>query len=800
MKLVFNLFISFCVGWLMFMVSSCSPYRTLREDQYLVHKNKVIINLPATERSAFIQHVPTSDLEDLIKQRPNQRILWYKFNLALYSYGIRKDNKWRRFWQRMGEPPSVLDTALTFRSSKQMTLFLHKKGYFMARVLDSTAYSSRPKKYYSKNKSYTFFKVNPGPLYTIKNLRFSIDDTALVPSIRKASRDTKVKLGNPYDEDVLSSERVRMESEMRNLGYFTFNRQYVYFEIDSNLHEHGVRVKQKIENPQLDFNTPDTSIRINSHRVYSYQKIYVQIEPAPGTESTVFDTTRIGDYYFILPPRSPVRPYIIARSLYINPGEEFSQRDVEYTYNRLSALQMFRQISINVNTNPTNPSGTELIVLIKLTPGTKRNASVQAEGTSRIGNLGVNASLHLGNRNLFRGAEVLSLGVFGGLEAQRTNDELFQSQQAIEGLPFNTLEYGAEGTVRIPDLWIPRNRLKKPRYERPATLFSAGYNRQVRNAYDRDLTQASFGYTWSLHRRHVFTINPLELSVIKIVKSPSFENRLLQTGNSLLINSYRNHFILGGKLQYYYTNKREGVSRNFVELRSTLESAGNSMYLIAGAVNAARDTNGSYLASSVPFAHFIKTDADLRLNSILTAHTNHVYRLYGGLGLTLNNVNVLPFEKSFFGGGANNNRAWILRTMGPGGMADTMPNVDRIGDMKLEFNYEYRFDLIQALEGALFVDAGNIWLLNKDIKRPLAEFNLERFYKELAVGAGFGLRLDLDFFILRLDMAMRMHDPMLPTGERWIWESKKTYEQVWWDNQRRYKRNVNFNFAIQYPF
>jgi hypothetical protein len=322
----------------------------------------------------------------------------------------------------------------------------------------------------------------------------------------------------------------------------------------------------------------------------------------------------------------------------------------------------------------------------------------------------------------------------------------------------------------------------------------------MRNAYDRDLTQASFGYTWTLKGRKVFTFNPLEMSVIKIEKSASFEERLAATGNSLLINSYRNHFILGGKLSFYYTNKREGAMRNYLELRTSVESAGNTMFLMAGLINATQDTNGSYLASSVPFAHFIKTDADVRFNNFLSESTNHVYRIYGGLGITLNNINVLPFEKSFFGGGANNNRAWILRTLGPGGLTDTLLNVDRIGDMKLEFNYEYRFDLIQALEGALFIDAGNIWLLKEDPKRPLAEFKLDRFYKELAIGGGFGVRLDLDFFILRLDMGIRLHDPMLPIGERWIWEPKKVYEEQWWAGQRTYKHNVNFNFAIQYPF
>ena len=792
-------------------LASCNPYKQLAEGQYLLEKVEVDYKLPSKiQKAEFYKKVITDDISDIIKQKPNNKLLGlFKFHLRVYSYGSKKDNKFRNWLKRIGEPPVILDTNLVGKSSNQMLLFLKKKGYFEAKGSDSIDYKIKTNwngKKIKKKKAFVYYSLTPKKPWEVKNVNFGMDDDNLKPIIAQYSKDKDdgitIKRGSNYDEYKLASERERISRYMKNNGYFDFNREYIEFEVDTHLNKHRANYLIYYKNGYKKHQTAEGEDTLVSkkHKKYYIKQIIISMGDNANSIAAD-DTLKFKDYDFVNYQGNVIRQKVIARSVFLQKGDLYQLNKIEYTYSRLTALGVFGVINIDVSKDPNNLSGTDLIVVITLNMSPKYSVSFETEGTNRGGNLGVNSRVNFTNKNTFKGAESLNIGVFGGLEAQQTNNDLFedQTEQINEALPFNTLEYGADVTIKVPDLLIPKREIGAPKYLSPSTEIGVAYNYQYRGSYDRDVLNLAYRYKWFLGRKHGFILSPIDISFVRLEKDSAFENRLQATGNSLLINSYQDHLIASTKFQYTFTNQESG-DKNYVFFRSNIESAGNLLHEFDKLIGSPQKANEDfYTKFGIRYAQYIKVDGDLRYHSILTKNSDLVYRIYGGLGLPLTNLNVLPFEKSFFGGGANTNRAWVARTLGPGGLPaiDSLNTIDRIGEISIEANLEYRFDIVDGLEGAFFTDVGNVWLREKDPLRPNAEFNISRFYKELAVGVGAGLRIDLDFFIIRGDFAFKARDPSLAESERWFWEAKDVYKS--W-NGRRYKYGVNFNLGIGYPF
>ena len=596
---------------------------------------------------------------------------------------------------------------------------------------------------------------------------------------------------------------------MKNHGYYNFGKQYIEYKVDTHLNNHKVNYNINVKSPVAKRTTAtgkDTTIQL-PHKKFYIRQITVSMSSSPNSIATD-DTIKVKGYDFVNYQGNVIRPKVIARSIFFEKDDLYELDKVEYTYSRLAALGVFSNINIDVNPDPNNPESNDLIAVITLSMSPKYSISFETEGTNRAGNLGINSRVNFTNKNTFKGAESLNIGVFGGLEAQQTNNDLFedQTEQINEALPFNTLEYGADVTLKIPDLLIPKLREDVPRYLNPSTEISTGYNYQYRGSFDRDLLNIAYRYRWLVNNKdgysinkHGFVYSPLDLSFVRIEKDTAFENRLRATGNSLLINSYQDHLIAASNIQYTFTNKVSD-DKNYMFFRSSLETAGNILHELDKLLGTPKDpTEGYYTKFGIRYAQYVKVDADIRLHNVLTRNSSLEYRLYGGIGVPLTNLNVLPFEKSFFGGGANTNRAWVTRTLGPGGLPaiDSLNTIDRIGEISIEGNIEYRFDIVDGLKGAFFADVGNVWLRKEDPLRPNAEFAVNRFYKELAIGIGTGLRIDLDFFIIRGDFGFKARDPSLAESERWFWQKKDVYQN--WNN-RKYKHGINFNLGIGYPF
>lgn len=699
----------------------------------------------------------------------------------------------------IGEPPSILENTLTKKSSKQISLYLKQKGFFNNKVTDSTAYKKN-------KKAEVYYQIKALEPYKIRKTNFSISDTGLFNVIMNSTSNTLLKPGKIYDTQLFQDERLRITNNMKNHGYFDFTKEYIYFKIDSSLNKNRVDINLIIKNPVVnEYINGEDSIIEKRHLKYTINNVIISSNYKEGdTPSNFFE---IKNEIVHESNHERFKSNVINKQIFVKPGESYSVKHTEITKNKLSGLQTFRLINIQYEKINLDDDKNYLNCRINLTPSSRQSLTFEGKGTNRSGNLGIAGNIIYKNKNTFKGAEILELRLKTGLESQQltTTENNESINENLNGF-FNTIEYGPELSLHIPGLLIPFH-MKTEKYNRSTTTLSSSFNHQNRPDYKRDVLNSSFGYSWnsSKYTSHIF--RPMELSLVKIDKSDDFNQRLIDSENSLLINSYNDHLISASKYSFTYSNRSSNKMKNFVFFRSNTETAGNLLRSVSGVLGLEKDENDSYSIFNINYAQYIKQDFDFRIYNVLNKKSNVVYRIYAGAGIALENLNVLPFEKSFFGGGANGIRGWAARTLGPGGLSPidtTSVRIDQIGDLQIEFNVEYRFDIYKSFKGAAFVDAGNIWLIDEDPLRPNGKFEVKEFYNQIAVSAGLGARFDFNFFIIRLDAAVKIKDPGLEKGERWIFEPKSNTNALrniaYGDNYSPYSYSPILNIGIGYPF
>lgn len=805
-------YLFFVLLFLGLLFSGCNATYQVKKGNYLLTQQNVVVQKGS--------NLEVEELNDIIKQKPNRKLLGISpFYLHLSNFGHRgRDSSRVRSWFRnIGEEPVVLDSFLNEKSRDQIELFLKKKGYYNASVKDSVRF--HPK----KPKCKVYYLVEEEQPYLINKIRFSIDDAELFEPIKIATQGTLMKPGVLADEYMLGDERERMTKSMKNQGYYTFSQEYVFFQIDTAVKGNKVDVRLQVKDPSLKI--PDgkggTTLQKSKHEKYRINKVFINTVRAGETDKAFdLDTIYDGDYFIIFNRKLDYKPEILLKNTFIKPLELYRLSNTEYTYKRLAGMRTFK--FINIRFERLYDENNSLDCFIDLRSSPKRSFSVETEGTHRGGNLGVAAALVTRNKNTFKGAEVLEFKLKGGLEAQTLSDEDKENLETSDGnntatnLLFNTLEYGAEVSLFIPELWVPKRR-ELPNYTEPKTNINVAYNYQRRPFYDRTIFNVALKYFWKLGDYHSFSFHPLDLSYIDITKDPEFQARLDEINNSLLSASYSDHLFPATRFSYIFSNQDVQSARNFTFFRVNIESSGNSLRALSNTLGLNFNPEGYYEAFNVRFAQYLKTDFDLRLYHIFNQNSDLVYRAFGGIGVPISNSQSMPFEKSFFAGGTNDQRSWTARTLGPGSISDTISfrAIDQIGDVMIGGNIEYRFNVFKAIEGAAFMDASNIWLQKKDDLRPGGDFKLDRFWKEFAVGAGLGARLNFGFFIIRLDAGLPLHDPALPEGERWIFQPKDKYNQYYGDflqkeDEQLYQEFIDrggyrrfrpkLNLGIGYPF
>lgn len=794
------------------IAQSCRPARHIEEGKYIVSRARVHLN----KQSDISYEADVEDLDASIKQKPYRR--WFgivPFNVSVWNFTYKRNQEKRLISylkETIGEAPPVFEPYLLKKSVEQMEATLRNNGYFEGSVSAEIDTNRRKVK--------MNFYVESGEAYTMRAVGYAFEDTAIAKEFRDGFKGS-FKRGARFDSEVFENERDRLTKMMKNRGYFTFEKIHVIFDVDTNLPGRKFDVTVRLRNLRLTQNNgqKDTVVQ-RSHQIHTLRSISINENyNASSKRSTALDTVDFANMQFLYKEKLIVRPSRLKRNIFIKPGDIYTLDRTNYTYDRLNALGNFRFIDMRYSPLSSDTNGAELDLLINLTKSPRQSFSVQTTGTHRSGNLGIFASFDYRNRNLFRGAEQLDWSIYGGLESQRTNGTQGDvSNEVIENVKlFNTYEFGARVGLTVPDFLFRFSRKDMTWAKEPKTNISASIDRQFRPQYDRTLLNTNYRYTMRLRDKDQLAISPIDLSVISLSKDSIFERQLQLTNNALLINSYNDHVIAAGKVSYSNMTKDDNVTKNYHYYTFNFETSGNILRALGKPLGLDYDAErDSYLVRNIAFSQYIKLDGNFVKYFILNEHSKMVYRLFGGIGVPLTNLNVIPFERSFFAGGSNDIRAWRARALGPGGLSETETyGIDQVGEVQLEINTEYRFHIIKIIEGALFMDVGNIWLVKKDPERPNAEFDPTRFYKEIAIAPGAGIRLDFSFFVLRLDAGLQLKDPQLPVGERWLFQGKEetlllrkaaNIERVSdgfsevkeWNGA--YRPQVTFNLGILYPF
>lgn len=752
---------------------SCRPARHLSEDSYLL--NRYRIESPSKD-------IDKDELRNYVEQKPNKRILGIRFHLWLYNISNPEKDNWMHNWlQDIGEEPVVYDPFVSSRSASQIEHYLRNKGYYNAEVGDTVRLR--------RKRARVTYIIEPNEPYLISSLSYIFEDPGLKDIVLEDTVNSLIKSGDIFDVDVLHNERSRLETHIRNKGYYNFSREHVFFNADTTLSNMSVDLTLGISRYRERLGEGGFELRPHQKYIIGNVNILPFYNPRQAIDRQEeyyrnMDTLVFRDMYYLYKDEMSVSHRVLAQKNFLLPGEIYSQENVDLTYRHLFALRQYRLVNIRFDESNENINAEsdfkQLDAWLLLTPFNLQSYTVELEGTNSSGDFGFGGNLMYQNRNILGGAEILDLKVKGSVE---TLNEYYSRSYK------NTYEYGAEARLQIPRFMLPIRSISFVRRYNPRTNMTLAYNYQTRPDYTRTIANAGFGYSWRGSEYTTHIINPVELNLVRLPFSTPLFDSTIHFYN--LEASFRDHLVSETNYSFIFNNQDIRQARDFVYFRFNGEIAGNTLAAINHYAERPKK-NGYYQVLGTEFAQYFKTDIDLRYYKMLYGGNSLVYRIFAGAGLPYGNSRALPFEKKYFSGGANSIRAWQVRSLGPGSFYEpydrSFPN--RTADIKLEANLEYRFKMFWLIEGALFLDAGNIWAIDGNDKRDGALFRFNRFYNDIAVGTGLGLRFDFSFFIFRVDMGLKLRDPAEPADRRWIPLNRRF----------NFDNDAAFNIGIGYPF
>ena len=732
---------SFFLGAMVFF-SSCSSTKYVPKDQYLLKSVKV-------KSESNYHDVNTLALRNYVRQMPNSR--WfslYKLPLAVYSLSGRDSTKWiNRTLKSMGEAPVVFDSLSSVQTCADLAQQLKNEGFLDAQVSLQVSTKGR--------KAKVEYLLQPGEPYFVDSIGYAIQDSTIarILSQQGASASLLYK-GMKFDVSRLDAERKRISTLLSDSGYYRFHKDYITYQADSISHSRLINLTLHLAPYQLP----------NEEYVPHTRFWMRHINYGSGSP---------GDNQIHL------RQHVLQECTHLHSGSPYSASGLQNTYNHFGRLQAVKYTNITFKQVPDADSLDCQILLQNNKPST---LSFQPEGTNTAGDLGAAASLAYQNRNLFRGSEVLSIQLRGAYEAIR----------GLEGYSNqNFVEYSAEAKLQFPRFISPFVNRRIRRLVNATSEVSLLYDMQDRPEFHRRLLSAAWRYKWSFpHRTDKFQVDVLDLNYVFMPWiSETFHNEYLRNDNNrnaILRYNYEDLFIT--KIGFGYS-----VTKGNTAFKSNIETSGNLLSLASRMWNAQKDELGHYQVFNIAFAQYVKCDLDL--SHVLMIDKNNQLVFHAGLGVAYpyGNSTVMPFEKRYFSGGANSVRGWTVRSLGPGQYKEQDGRINFInqtGDMKLDLNAEYRTYLFWKFNGALFVDAGNIWTIRQYDEQPGGQFSFKDFPRQLAVSYGLGLRLNFDYFILRFDLGMKAVNPAYEA------EDDEHYPVL----HPNFKRDYAFHFAVGMPF
>lgn len=751
----------------LFFAFGCSNTKYLPEGDFLYTGSSVKVKdtvLKKNERKAL-----ENEAEDLLVPKPNKQILGLRPKLLIYNLaGQPKKAKGIRYWLRtkVGEPPVLFSKVDLDYNASILRNFTENKGYFKTRVsADSTA----------KNKRATAeYTILPKRQYKIKSVQFPVDSSDLGKSIARTSRRTLLKEGNPYDLDIIKAERDRIDARLKEKGYYFFNPDYILAQVDTTKGDHEVTIKLKIKDE-----TPDKATI-----AYKINKIVVYPNFSVLKDSVTYKNEDIVQYkdFTIIDSAHTFKPRVFDRALYFKKGDFYNRKNHNLTLNRFVNLGTFNFVKNEFRVSDSIKNTLDAYYFLTLLP--KKFIRVEVLGkTNSASYTGSEINVNWNNRNVFRGAELLTVSVFGGADFQLSGENKGQ----------NIFKLGTETSLTWPRFITPFKMEGSSEFV-PRTKATVRYEYQNRTLlYALNSFKTSFGYIWKDNIRKEHQLNVVDITYVSPNNvTPEYQADI--DADASLGKVIEKQLIFGPTYSYTFTNTMLKRRKNTFYFNGEVDLAGNVTGLATGANIKQGDTIKIF---DVPFSQYVKVKGDFRHYLKLGKESQLASRIIVGAGYAYGNSMTLPTTKQFVVGGTNSIRAFRARSLGPGSyQAPITPNdyfPDQSADLKLEFNTEYRAKIYGLMKGALFMDAGNIWLLNADPDKPGAEISKD-FMKQIAVGAGAGLRFDFSFLILRTDLAFPLRKPYLPEGQRWVIDDIDFGSGSW------RKENLILNIAIGYPF
>lgn len=777
------------------LCSACSVTRKLSPGEYFLQR----VEIQDDKQTPKQERIRSTTLEEYVRQSPNKRFLGTNFYVWAYNLANpNKDNWWNNLKRKVGEEPVLLDTLLTEKSAQNLKTYMDSRGYYSSQVEYSIDTTRRRKR------AFVSFKTIQNEPYRIKSISYDFRDNQLAPVIEADTASSLLKVGNIFDITALDKERQRITSYLNDRGYYNFSINNIEYRVDTLGNNREASIRMIVKRNITGYDERGRAI-MDNNRIFRITEINVMPEYDPATEREVasqrmVDTTFYQGLNIISEGKPNVRPAVLRTAIPLTPNTLYNSSQVERTYSEIMSLGYFKSARIAFEELPRGVDDSLMVNYagegreaysprrfedikegylrchILCSPTLKQGVNVELEGSTTSSFYGASATVGYQNRNLFRGVETLNTSVTFGYEYMKAPNTSKRSAN----------ELGLTVGLSFPRFILPF-RLSTRNINMPRTKVEVSFNYQDRPYYRRDLSRATWTYSWrSLNGRYSYQLRPIDINWINVgYMNNEFFNSLR---NEYLRQSYRTQAIVGLSGSYTYNNQNKNIGGNATLLRINFESAGNLMNLI-GRTFSERTDEGYYNVLGVRFSQYVRGDVSLSRKIVLGEKTALAGRIFAGCGVPYSNSKALPFDRLFYVGGSNSMRGWTPRTLGPGNTpAEDTPYPVQMGDMRLEGNLEFRFPIWGMFHGATFVDVGNVWYLGRDKTQVPADgvFHIDKFYKQLGMNTGLGLRIDITFVILRLDWGIQLHNPNRPEGQRWIHDFR-------W-------KNTALNFGVGYPF
>lgn len=710
-----------------------------------------------------------NELNNLIMPDPNSKLLWMRPFLAIHNLvGETKKDKGLKYWlkYKLGKPPVLLSDVKPDLISDAMVNRLENQGHFNGKV-DYEVETRR-------KTAGIDFMVNAGTYYEIREMVFPQPQNRLLNLISDSRNKSLITPGTHYDLNLLKRERDRIDEVLKNKGYFYFAPDYLIFTADTMVGNYKIDMDLSLK-PDVP---PDAKI------AYRLNNIFVHDDYALTGYNP--DTLKIGNYFY-LTDNKYFYPETVLEAVFMHKDSLYSRRDHYNTLRHLMGLGIYK--FANARFNKADSAGLMNVNLL-LTPYKKMSASIETSYALKTNNFaGPGLKLSFKNRNTFRGAELFSVNLGGRFETQYSGKNKGQT----------SYEVTLDASLSIPRFVPFRFQRNVSREYVPSTVISIGGGLYSRiDLYELHSFNTSLGYNWRSTDRISQQFKPLDVSYTNLAKSSDKFEEYLQN-NPIIRRSFEEQFILGNSYTFTYSTLHLSEKHARILVSESIDFSGNAAYLASWAIDGEKPTSDNQdKLLDVPYSQYVRLRSEVRYFYDLVRTSVLATRLITSAGLPYGNSSTMPYVKQFFVGGTNSVRAFSSRSVGPGTYSppDSISDIyiDQTGDIKLEASMEYRFEIYRFIKGALFADAGNIWLINADENRPGGTFDFDTFYKEVAVGSGFGIRFDFDFVVIRFDLAFPLRKPELPPGDRWVFDKIALGSSAW------RKDNLILNVAIGYPF